>query len=233
MASVIDIFGKIPMLGKYISGNREIFEKAIMQSLAALSRYPINKFTTNLGERVLSFIIGVGGVGLVNKFIRSGSARSEWLEFFSNYIARTFEGGNESARGFGAAEDAKRALRNLKRGNFAGVGDAMFQNVSQIKAELRRLKSRAGFGSLLNFGDKIANFFRKGWLRTTEGTYPEREQLEFRGGRSNVAQAGDYKYEGRNDWFRHSDKFSKPKGFGRGFRTGRLFKESGSAVYEN
>ena len=65
-----------------------------------------------------------------------------------------------------------------------------------------------------------ANFFatKKGRLRPTEGTFPDR-------GRFNVKYSEDYGYQDTTKRFRDISKF------GKGFRGQRRFRESGDILY--
>lgn len=229
MMSIVDLLGKIPKLGKYVTNNRKLSEDMIMQILATVTRYPISMWTSPTGKRVLSFIIGVIGAPVAYKYIRNMNLKSEWTTFFSNFLSSSLEMNSDGS--FGAQSDLKRMAKNLMKGNFGAMFNNTFADPATIKQELRRITRGMSFDNLFDFSGLKAGFDalfnRGGRLRKTEGTIPD--QVPKLG--SEIKTAGDYQYVGTADRFRDVSDFKRKGSFGSGFRSKRRLKESGNKLY--
>lgn len=239
--SVIDNLGKIPKIGTTIVRNRVASEKIVMQLLATLTRYPLSIATTDLGKRIISFIVGLVGIPVVNKYIRSANMKSEWLEYFTNMMASSIEMTGKGGNVFGVNDDVARLVHNVKAGNFAGIGDALIKNQAEIKSQIKRIVPQMSMGGnptlnkfsagLAQFGNQIQSFFentfRVGRMRLTETTIPK-DSIHLGGSKGhkfNIKEASDYRYVGTEDRFRDVSAFSK------GFKSSRRLTESSDAIY--
>lgn len=227
--SIVDLFSKIPAIGKYIARNRDLSEPIIMQLLATLSRYPTSILMTDLGKRLVSFIVGVAGVAGTVRLAKSASVRSEWTQYFTNMITSAAEmpaqGGN-----FALKDDLRKLKQGITSGNFYGVSDALMKSGTRAQRAIKDALPNFG-GSLANFGRKIKQSFSNLFgsrLRLTENTLPEQpRQFEGRSRtpKLGVKEASDYQYRGTEDRFKDVSKF------GQGFRTKRRLRESGDLLY--
>ena len=217
--SIIDNLGRIPKIGRYISGNRYITEPIIMQILSTISRYPFAMTLKPLGKAIASILIGIlGEVGVIF-LIKNRVIQGEWANFFANYLTSTIEmpakGGTLS---LGLKDDIRALKSAVKSGNFYGIADSLLNEAGAIKRAMR------GYGA--KFKTAFAGIRRGGRrLRTTETTMPTKLRKRPFG---NVKTASDYKYMDTAHRFREIGKFGN---FGSGFRKERRFRESGDAVY--
>ncbi|KKN15270.1 hypothetical protein LCGC14_0987890, partial [marine sediment metagenome] len=120
--SIIDNLGRIPKIGRYISGNRYITEPIIMQILSTISRYPFAITLKPFGKALASILVGIlGEVGVIY-LIKNKIVQGEWANFFANYLTSTLEmpaRGGTLSLGF---KDDIRALKSaIKSGNFYGI----------------------------------------------------------------------------------------------------------------
>lgn len=239
--SIINTLGRIPKVGSAITRNRVLSEKIVMQGLATISRYPLAWITTDLGKRVVSFLIGLVGIPVVYKLVKSSDMKSEWLEYFTNMLTHSIEmDAIKQGSGFGVEEDIARLIQSVRAGNFAGVGDALIKNQAEIKAQIQRVIPQMSMNvpSLNNFSASIAQFgnniqsffentFRVGRMRLTETTIPK-DSIHLGGSKGhkfNIKEASDYRYVGTEDRFRDISNFSK------GFKSSRRLTESSDAIY--
>ena len=221
--SIINLMGKVPLIGNSITQNRYMTEPVVMQAFSTLTRYPIAILTTELGKRLLSLFIGAGGIALVHYFVKNNIVKGEWANFFANYISSAAEfNAQKAGDGFGVKDDLGKLKRAIKSGNFYGIGDSLLSNPAKIKRTISTIQS-----NFSKFQADFSNVFRSGRLRATENTMPNKL---FSGGQGNkfaINQAGDFKYTDTGK------RFKDISNFGAGFRKERRFRESGDAVYVN
>jgi len=213
--SIIDNLGRIPKIGRYISGNRYITEPIIMQILSTVSRYPFAMTLKPLGKALASILVGIlGEVGVIF-LIKNRVIQGEWANFFGNYLTSTLEmpakGGTLS---LGLKDDIRALKSAIRSGNFYGIADSLLNEAGAIKRAMR------GYGT--KFKTAFAGLKRGGKrLRITETTLP----TKLRKRPFTVKGASDYKYQDTAHRFREIGTF------GSGFRKERRFRESGDAVY--
>ena len=211
--TVIDVFGKIPVVGNWISKNRDVTEPAIIQLLASLSRYPVTLFATPAGKALISFLTGIGGLAATHYLAKSPDSRREWADFFANYLANSIE--LQKSGGYGIKAGLVKMINSIRAGNFSGAFNNVFEPgaIAKAKAKLRGL----GF-DFKNFFDA----FRGGRLRLTETTIPVKTLPKLG---TEVKYAEDYGY------IDTSKRFRDISDFGRGFRSKRRLRESGDILY--
>jgi len=220
--SIISNLGKIPAIGSYITRNRDITEPVVMQTLSTITRYPLSILNTELGKRLFSLLIGLGGLAVVNYAIKSGTLKGEWANFFANYISSAAE--MEAQKGtlsLGVREDLRRLKNSIKAGNFSGIAYSLLNDPAHIQRTIKNIQSSFSNAFHLPRGGRR--------LRPTENTMPTIKKL-FGSGKSGdfeVKYADDYKYTDT------SKRFKDISAFGSGFRKERRFRESGDAVYHN
>lgn len=213
--SIIDLMGNIPLIGNSIVKNRFMTEPVVMQTLSTLTRYPLAVMNTELGKRLFSFLIGIGGLTAVRYLIKNKTIEGEWANFFANYISSAAEfNAQKLGSGFGVKDDLGKLKRAIKSGNFYGVADSLVNNPEKIKRTIKTIQS--------NF----SKTFRSGRLRATENTMPNK-LFSGKGQQFAVKNAGDFKFTNTGKRFREIGSF------GAGFRKERRFRESGDAAYQN
>lgn len=220
--SIIDNLGRIPKIGRYISGNRYMTEPIIMQILSTISRYPIAMFSKPLGKVLGSLAIGILGEVGVAYLIKNKIIQGEWANFFANYISSA---GEMAARGgelsLGIKDDVRRLKNAIRGGNFYGIADSLLNEAGAIKRAIK------GYGA--SFKNAFANIGIRGGrrLRTTETTLPTKLRKRPFGKKFAVKYAEDFKYRDT------SHRFRDISDFGKGFRKERRFRESGDKVYNS
>lgn len=213
--SIINLMGNIPLIGNTIVKNRFMTEPVVMSGLATLTRYPLAIMNTELGKRLLSLLIGAGGLAAVRYGIKNNTIQGEWANFFANYITSAAEfNAQKPGDGFGIKDDVGKLKRAIKSGNLYGVANSVFVNPEKIKRTIKTIQS--------NF----SNTFRKGRLRATENTMPNK-LFGNKDAKFAVKQAGDFKFTNTGK------RFKDISNFGAGFRKERRFRESGDAAYVN
>jgi hypothetical protein len=231
--SIVDLLGKIPAIGKYIARNRDISEPIIMQLLATLSRYPTSILMTDLGKRLVSFIVGIAGtagtVAIARELGKNPNVESEWIQYFTNMITSAAEMPAQGGS-FALKDDLRKLRQGITNGNFYGVSDALVKQGSQAQQAVKEALPNFG-GSLANFGQKIKQSFNNLFgnrFRMTENTLPEQPR-QFSGSsrtpKLGVKEASDYQYRGTED------RFKDISNFGQGFRSKRRLRESGDLLY--
>lgn len=213
--SIIDNLGKIPKIGKYISGNRYMTEPIIMNILSTISRYPFAMIFKPFGKALFSLLTGIIGEIGVAYLIKNNVIQGEWATFFANHISSAAEmpakGGTLS---LGMKDDIRSLKNALKTGNFYGIADSLLNEAGAVKRAVK------GYGT--SFKNAFANITRGGKrLRTVETTLPTKLRKRPFG----VKYAEDFKY------LDTSHRFRDVSNFGTGFRKERRFRESGDAVY--
>ncbi len=212
--SIIDLMGKVPLLGNSIVKNRFMTAPVVMGGLATLTRYPLAIMSTEFGKRMLSLLIGAIGLTGVRYAMKSGNVQGEWANFFANYITSAGEvNAQKTGFGFGVKDDLAKLKRAIKSRNMYGIVDSFVVNPEKIKRTLKTIQS--------NF----SNTFRTGRLRATENTMPNKL---FKSNKYTVKNASDFKYTDTA-----ARRFREIGTFGKGFRKERRFRESGDAVYNN
>jgi len=228
--SIVNLFGKIPKLGTVITDNRSTSEEIIMQSLANISRFPMDMGLKTLWKKLLSLGIGAGGVAAVNKFMKSPNMKSEWITFFANYIANVFDPTPEQLNEM--AQDINILKGAIKNRSFYGVADSMFKDPAAVKQSMENIGNAVGATRL---GYKLGNIFgnasymvqslaNKKRVRVSEGTGPAggRGSLALKRGFHAVAQtADDFGYQDTSKRFKDVSKF------GKGFQAKNRFRKSG------
>jgi hypothetical protein len=235
--SIVDLLGKIPAIGQYIARNRDISEPIIMQLLATLSRYPVSILMTDLGKRIISFIIGIAGtagtVAIARKLGKNPNVESEWIQYFTNMITSAAEMPAQGGS-FALKDDLRKLQQGITSGNFYGVSDALMKSGTEAKQALEEAMPEFGGSignSLESFGQKIKQGFNNIFgtrFRMTENTLPEQPR-QFSGSsrtpKLGVKEASDYQYRGTED------RFKDVSNFGQGFRSKRRLRESGDLLY--
>ena len=220
--SIVNLFGKIPALGNVITQNRDISEPIIMQTLSTITRYPLAILNTELGKRVFSFLIGIGGIAAISYLVKNNLIKGEWYKFFANYISSAAEmNAQKGTLSLGVKSDLIRLKESIKTGNFGGIADSLLNDATSVKRAVRGVV-RGYKGSF----DKAFHLLRGGRrLRPTENTMPSK--FSGKSGGFAVNTAGDFKFTDTGK------RFKDISTFGRGFRKERRFRESGDAVYQN
>lgn len=226
--SVVDLLGKLPRIGSKITGNREISEKWIMQSLATITRLPVDLYAQTLFKKIISLSVGIGGTALVAKLIKDSNVRSEWLEFFANWGANVFDPTPEQLNELAAnINQLKSAVRNR---SFYGVKSSLLKDPKQVSQAIKNITGAIGLGSFGNKFGKISDMIRGfarprggGRVRISEGTGAAgKGSIALQKGfRSSPKMASDYGYIDTSRRFRDVSKFSK------GFVSDRRFRQSG------
>jgi len=233
MSSLIDLLGKIPKLGDWITRNRRQSEEWLMQSLATLIRNPIQMSTTTFGSKIISLIVGLGGSAGVSYLLKGyPNLQNELLTFFANWGSNTLdptpEQINEMARDIRKLKDA------IRFGDFYGVADAIFRAPAGVEASVRNL-ANAVSPKLGNVGMEFQSFVNnipdplglksKLRFRQVPVTHTPFTPSHSAGGRLGVGVADDYQYIDSSKRFRRSDVF------GKGFFNERKFRQSGIDRY--
>lgn len=220
--SIVNLFGKIPALGSLITQNRDISEPIIMQTISTVTRYPLAILSTELGKKLWSLLIGIGGTAAISYLVKNDIVKGEWYNFFANYISSAAEmNAQKGTLSLGIKSDLIRLKESIKAGNFGGIADSLFNDATSVKRAVRSIV-RGYKGSF----DKAFHLLRAGRrLRPTENTMPTK--YSGKSGGFAVNTAGDFKFTDT------SKRFKDISAFGRGFRKERRFRESGDAVYQN
>jgi len=209
--SIVNLLGFIPYIGNTIVKNRFITEPVVMQLFSTLTRYPLAIMNTELGKRLFSLLIGVGGLTAVKFAMKTGNVQDEWSNFFANYISSAAEmNAKKGVLSLGIADDLGKFKRAIKSRNIYGVADSLVRNPVAIKRAVK------------NITGNFSNVFRSGRLRATENTMPNKL---FNSNKYTVKNASDFKYTDTAHRFREIGTF------GKGFRKERRFRESGDAAY--
>ena len=178
-----------------------------------------------LRKALVSTLIGIVGLTGVSYAMKDITLKSEWANFFGNYIASLFEMPASPTGAFGVRNDLRSLKSSIKAGNFYGIADSLLQNAGSVKRALR------GYGGGIKgaFG-KAFNALRGGRLRTTENTLPTGKIIGQglfgrKSGQFDVKYAEDFKYTDTSGRFKDVSKF------GSGFRSKRRLRESGDSAY--
>jgi hypothetical protein len=219
--SIVNLFGYIPYIGRLITKNRFMTEPVIMQFISTLTRYPLAIMNTELGKRLFSLVIGVGGLATVRYAIKNTTMQSEWANFFANYISSTVEMNAQKTGvlSLGVADDLAKLKRSIKSGNFYGVADSLIKNPAAIKNAVKGIT-----GQFNKVSGQFSNVFRSGRLRATENTMPNK-LFGNKGQQFSVKNSSDFGY------IDTAKRFREIGSFGSGFRKERRFRESGDASY--
>jgi hypothetical protein len=222
--SIINGIGKIPKVGPMVSRNEPLTRPIIMQSLATISRLPMDMVLPEVLRKIAYLGIGGVGAGLAYKKISDPQMQSEWIDFFANYIAMVFDPTPAQMNKMASEINQIRAAISTRS---MAPFKATFASGSEIKMAVNNLKNAIGLGSL-SFGLGRAfgklGFNWKKQLKVSEGTGPSsraysREMAKGFHATSNVAE--DFGYVDTSKRFKDISKFS------RGFDNKKRFRLAG------
>lgn len=214
--SVLDLMEKIPKLGGLIRRHPEVSEQWIMQILGTITQYPISIVGTEFGQRLLNFVLGLGGSALIEKFAQSPNLKSEWHTFFANLGASGI-GPDKSNRGYGAGDDLKRLARNVMSGNFGALQSQIIS--PNMKSKLRRLRGQIGmaFSNIFGAFGKIGS----GRMWETPTTHSPKLSNSGSPGNFQAGESDDFGYADTQEWFQDVSDF------GPNFLNKKRFRKSG------